>query len=204
MEKRFDPVLHEYYYGNTEINGVTKVLKLSGFTNPFCESDVGSKFGKDLHEVIKLKFHNRLISVDEKFNPWMIGIEKFFKEQEPIPYVSADRGVERIIISTQIKLAGTIDFFGKIKRFEKKVCILDWKSWTVVNNQEFALAGLQMEGYEILIREIETINPNLKIPHAVVHFFPGNYRIYPWYEPSDRSIFMGALFGAKWKQKYLP
>jgi hypothetical protein len=207
VEKRFDPIAHKYYCGDREYPGVTTILKRAGFTTPFNEDEVAANFGRIFHDTMAFKFQGRLAGVDKSFEPWMVGIEKFFKEQEPVPYISAERSVERILISEKNGYAGTMDFAGTIKsgpvRGQWPICFLDWKTWAAANKHEIALAGLQLAGYDKLYREFEHIPSFKRIPRAVVHFMKEDYRIYPCNDPADGPIFQAAVNCNQWRQKYL-
>lgn len=203
MEKRFDAETHKYYVGSQVVIGTTTVLERAGLTSDFNKDDVASRFGRIFHDTMKLMFSGKLLKIDDSFKPWMVGIEKFIKEQQPEPYISPERGVERIMLSEKLGYAGALDFFGRIQKFKNRLCLLDWKTWAAANKHEIALAGLQTAGYEALLREEEFLIPILKIPRAVVHFYKEDYRIYDCENPADAMVFRSALNVVKWKNTYL-
>jgi hypothetical protein len=207
MEKLFDPIAHKYYIGAREYPGVTTILKRAGFTTPFNEDEDAARFGRIFHDTLALIFQKRLEKIDETFAPWMTGIDKFMSEQKPVPYISSERSVERIMISEKQGYAGTMDLAGQINHFSFRgrwpPCFLDWKTWSTANKHEVALAGLQLAGYDKLYREFEHIPSFKKIPRAVVHFTKTDYRIYPCDDPADFSTFQAALICNQWKQRFL-
>jgi hypothetical protein len=176
---------------------VTQILKNAGITEDWYYTDEAANFGTYGHTVLALELCGALESYDPAFEPWAIGIRKFIKEQNPKPGfgLMAD-SVEIHIPSIRLQFAGTPDFFGCINSL-KRPAILDWKFWTTATKQVLRPAGLQAAGYEILIREKYMCKH--RFDRAVVHFFPGDYRIYPLTDPADGPVFMSALNIVKWK-----
>jgi hypothetical protein len=200
----FDPITHKYFRGLVQVPGVSEIMESAGLISEFCKDEVARDFGNLFHGTMRLKFYGRLGAVDPKFIEagWLAGIEKFFAEQNPIPFISPERGIERILFSMRYGYAGTLDFFGMISLFKNALCLLDWKTISKPSKPSMKNCDMQTAAYDNLIREYEEIKG--KIIRAMVWFYPFGYEIL--YRPKDHMnspaawpAFQSALNLKRWK-----
>lgn len=199
MELRYDPETHSYFVGLVQVPSVTQILDGAGLISPFCKDDEAAEFGTNFHLVMTFKLFGKLGTVDQKFidNGWMAAIDKFFDEQQPTPFISPLRGVSRKLFSQRYGYAGELDFVGMIRRFKNRLALCDWKTISQADKHAIRNCELQTAGYEQLFKEYESYSG--KISRAMVHFFPGDYRIYELNDPAAWPVFHGALALKKWR-----
>jgi hypothetical protein len=199
-ELRYDPETHSYFMGKVRVPSVTQVLDSVGLISPFCKDETAAAFGSNFHLVMTFKLFGKLGSVDQKFidEGWMEAIDKFFREQNPRPYISPLRGVSRRFFSQRFRYAGELDFVGMINYFKNKVVILDWKTISQASREAIRNCDLQVAGYRQLFQEYESYQG--KIPGAMVRFIPRDYRIYELNDPAAWATFHGALAVKRWKE----
>jgi hypothetical protein len=201
----FNPETHEYHRGLVKVPGVTDIMESAGLISEFCKDEVAAEFGRIFHSTIRLKIMNRLGVVSQKFidEGWMESIEKFVSDQNPVPFVSHERGLERILFSKRYGYAGTLDFYGRIAFFKNSLCLLDWKTISEPSKVSLKNCDMQTAAYENLIREYEEIRG--KIVRAMVWFYPFGYEIL-WRtkdhmnSPAAWPAFQSALNLKRWKE----
>lgn len=187
MKFAFDEATHTYTADDTEVPSVTQIMEANGLSFGFNHNPHAAKFGTAGHEYVRLAIQGEEYDIDEAFLPWHRGIEKFLEEQEPNPtYLE-----EMIFKMGAMPFAGRFDFLGRIKRF-KTPALLDWKFWSSAGKKPLLLAGIQLSGYETLIRDY-TGNSGGSLVRAAVHFFEEGYRIHELKSKSDTHIFQSAL-----------
>ena len=195
----FDPKTHEYHRGLVKVPGVSDIMDAAGLISEFCKDDVAAEFGRIFHTTMSLRIQNRLGCVDQKFinGGWLVAIEAFVRDQTPAPYVCPEKGVERILFSKRYGYAGTLDFIGSIKKFRNKLCLPDWKTIATVSKSALKNCDMQTAAYEALFREYEEHRGTIR--RAMVHFKPGEYRIYELNSPAAWPAFQSCLNLKRWK-----
>ena len=189
-EITFDDSNHIYRVDGEVKLSVTQVIEANGMYPEFGKSESAARFGTIGHKIIAMMFSGTLAGYDPAFEPWMIGIRKFFEEQHP-------NGMfwEKMKYSEKHDFIGTLDFAGNIEAFKNRACILDWKFWAAAQKLLLTLAGWQTAGYNLLF------SGPVSIPRAVVHFYPEGYTIHPLHDPLDSVAFLSCLNVAKLKMK---
>jgi hypothetical protein len=197
---KFLPEEHEYFLDEVKIPGVTEVLESAGFVSDYEKgNEENRQFGTNFHDTMRMIFQGKFIQYNEKFKSegWLVAIEKFIIEQEPIAFISANYGVERILHSSKYGYAGTIDFIGMLKRFGNTLCIPDWKTITTWNKAVEKKCELQTAAYEQLFLENHAYKKRLK--RLIVQFVPFDYEIHEMTDSRAWPVFLSALNVKKYK-----
>ena len=195
----FDPLTHTYRSDGRIVPNTTSILKAAGFSYAYYREHDGD-FGTVGHQVAHLFFADQMREYDPVFEPWMVGLRAFRDEQRPEPYISPERGLERILVGTHPIYAGTVDFAGTIKEWKKHRGIIDWKFWgSAPSSQILDCTGLQTTGYSHLMADYEMTS---FAKRAAVWFFPGGYRIYHFRDTTDWYYFLSAVNCWLWREKH--
>ena len=185
----FEAERHIYRVDGEVKLSVTQVLDANGMYPEFGKNEAAARFGTIGHKIVKMEIEGKLAGYDPAFEPYMVGIRKFFEEQKP-------NGMfwEKMKYSDKLDFVGTVDFIGNIQAF-KTIAVLDWKFWSAVNKTILTLAGYQTAGYNLLF------TGRAPLRRAVVHFYPEGYTILPLRDPLDSVAFSSLLNVAKLKLK---
>ena len=186
----FDAENHIYRVDGEVKLSVTQVIEANGMYPEFGKNESAARFGTIGHKIIAMMFSGTLAGYDPAFEPWMVGIRKFFDEQKPNPLY-----YEKMIYTENNDFVGTIDFIGARNEESNRTEILDWKFWASAQKLLLVLAGWQTAGYNLLFAG------RVPLRRAVVHFYPEGYTIHPLRDPLDSVAFQSLLNVAKLKMK---
>lgn len=195
MEKSnliFNAEKHEYLEEGIRLPSVTEILQEGGFIDlSNVRADVleaARNFGNAVHKMAELwdKGTLEMLTLDPQLLPYLEGYKKFLKDYD-LSFEPDE--IEQHLASRVWRYAGTPDRFRKIRKL-----LIDLKSGTMQPATE-----LQTAAYQILIEE----NFGIKIKERWgVQLLPGGYKIHPFKDKSDRTIFLGAVNAYYWKQKH--
>lgn len=176
----FDEASHVYRLEGKEIPSVTTFLKDAGFCSPsrFYTTEKRD-LGTIVHQYTAL-YDQGFLTIDE-IDPELRGYLTAWKEfRENTSFVA--RGIETIVWSKSLWLAGTVDRFGTIGQQE---AIIDIKT-----GKKAAWHKYQLAAYN-LIRESEALRVNVYLTAE------GKYSVQTWGDATDYATVLRALESRK-------
>ena len=195
MEKSkltFNTEKHEYLVEGIRLPSVTEILQEGGFIDlSAVRPDVleaARNFGNAVHKMAELwdKGTLEMLTLDPQLLPYLEGLKKFEKDYE-LSFEPDE--IEQHLFSKVWHFAGTPDRFKK-----NRGLLIDFKSGTMQ-----PATKLQTAGYDVLIEE----NLRIKIKERLgVQLLPGDYKVYPYKDRTDKIVFLGAVNGYYFKQKH--
>ena len=188
----FNATKHEYLIDGIRPPSVTDILQEGGFIDlSNVRPDVleaARLFGNAIHKMAELwdKGTLEMLTLDPQLLPYLEGLKKFEKDYD----LSFDPDeIEQHLFSKVWRFAGTPDRFKKSRGL-----LIDFKSGIMQ-----PATKLQTAGYDVLIEE----NLRIKIKERMgVQLLPGDYKVYPYKDRTDKIVFLGAVNGYYFKQKH--
>jgi CRISPR/Cas system-associated exonuclease Cas4 (RecB family) len=176
---------------------VTEILRSEGFIDfsmvPAEIMERAQIFGTALHKATELWDKNDLdiTTLSAPLIPYLEAWRKFIKDFNIT--IKPDE-IERHLTSKKLGFQGTPDRFTVING---KITIVDLKSSTSM----YPATEIQTAAYQILVEE----NTGLKVSQrwGVQLTEKGTYKIEPYKDPTDRSVFLSALNIYNWKRRHL-
>jgi len=215
---------HTYEVSGRNIKSVTSIMRDEGAGFGWSKDNNGAIFGTVFHEVMKIRLldekwraneeyrkpyreddEGNEVSLsndvewffdDESCKDWIAAIDKFIRDQQP-----KHQFLEHIVYSERYGFAGTLDFFGSIKKYGDELVLIDWKTWANPTPPLVAMSGLQTAAYEMALRQQEDIH--WRIRRLAVHFSPNMYKILPLNNPADFPAFQSCMNWNRWKEQNL-
>lgn len=191
----FLPDSHEYFYQGARVPSVTQVLKpLYDFS---CVGDevleVARQRGSLVHRLCELDDLNNLDpdSIDDSLLPYLSAWRQFRIDSKFV----ATR-IEHRLINSQYRYAGTEDREGVMSDTPKgTIDLIDIKTTATLGPE----VGPQLAGYE------HARNPNeppIGRRYAVQLNKNGTYRLSPYTDRSDFTVFLSCLQIYNWRNKH--
>jgi hypothetical protein len=189
---RFEPATHSYYFGDQYFPSVTEVLepeqRLEGIAPAVLAA--AKVRGQHVHEACALLTQDALdwSSLDPLLVGYASAARLFLKESGVIVLRSEHR-----MCDPQLKVAGTLDLYGRMRRYD---CVFDYKTALARSRTE----GLQLAGYEHLHRRMYG---GRALKRFVVQLREdGQYRLWPYEDPRDFSLFVSCLNLWHWRNSW--
>jgi len=194
----FDPAAHVYTWNGQYVPNVTRVLApLTSYDRiPEHILEHARQEGVAVHKLVELDCYGDLDV--ETLPEWMTGHYKAWKQ------FLADTGFEFIasehrVFHPEFKYAGTLDLAGHMPHAKAKgTSLID------VKRSFFAGAsiGLQLSAYAAAWDKAHAAALKIKNRFALKLSADGTYRLQPYEDPNDFSVFLSLLTIERWKAKH--
>lgn len=175
---------------------VTEVLRTEGISDfshvPQDIMDRAQKFGNAVHKMTELwdKGILNIDILDKNLVPYLEAWKKFKTDYKI--YIAPDDDIEKHFVSKKWGFCGTPD---RIVYVGQKLTLIDIKSSTSM----YASTELQTAAYQILVEENSTCKVNQR--WGVQLKEDGSYKVEPYTEISDKTVFLSALNLYNWKKR---
>lgn len=191
----FEEEPHEYSFADRKVVSVTQALHEAGIAEVYRRDPVYLERGRLVHLMCHLFDQDRLdmSSVDPALAPYFMGWPKFCLDHDWEPMTS-ECPLGHTFFSPLHWFAGTPDKYGLLAG---KRAIVEIKTGATP-----PWVGLQIAGQEILLRAAKVIPQGAPVRRVCVTLpGDGNYKITPFTDPTDPSVFLSAVAIANWKRR---
>lgn len=192
----FDEANHLYFVNGKPMPSVSSILApLVDFSRVPPETlEYARQRGTAVHRATELHDLGTLDeeSVDEAVRPYLEAWKRFRKETGFVPKL-----IEHRVYSEYYGYCGTIDRQGYMTELKgSPLAVIDIKTPVQLGQ----VVGVQLAAYQEALRS-EGIQADLRF--AVQLRSDGNYRLTPYVDKSDFSVFVALLTIKNWREKWL-
>ena len=195
----FNEATHTYYAGGVMVPNVTRILgPLTSYRFVDLAALERARIeGVHIHKMVELYFKNDLddSALPEWLMPRLAALKSFEAETG---FICCDS--EKHVYHESHGYAGTLDLTGAMPRLHADHCVLD------VTRSFYAgpVIGLQLAAYQFAENEArrKAKLPRVKRRYALQLNEDGKYKLLPFEDDSDITVFIGMLNAWRWSQQH--
>lgn len=190
---RFEPKLHQYFLGDTELPGITWVLRDNGLFPEFFANEEALKRGTFVHKACELLDKDDLNwgSVPDDYIGYVIAWERFKKKTGFVPVI-----IEEPMYHPILMFAGTPDREGYLPDGSRLIV-------EIKTGEPLPATALQTAAQECLISAQTGIKQGPRKRWAVKLNADGTYDLAkPYTNYRDLNMFMTILSVSNWRLKH--